>query len=850
MLEEAIGEMPSLQVQRQAEAMVRRTRTAFLAGGRGTGKTTVLTSLMRDTESGKHDENQVSTDVQSILRVRGRIVWLETLDMEPLPRNTNLLAAILIRLEDAARRYGASPEVGEPRGLLEPSSEYHQALLELQRLQTDVALAWDGNLHERQGQLDPDAYAVEMMRTERARLSLNQRFGDTLHRLAKYVFRRQEIRDPLFVLTVDDFDLNPPNCLDLLRVLRLISVPRLFTIMMGDLEVANNVLALKLSDDLGSIANPKLNHEMLAVEPKTVARIAGDVAANALRKLLPPGQRVELDVMSVAEAMNFKPLGADETTLYLHDLLGRCPILIEESLPAVEGVASTPEEKAKKPDSKSGLYRVSLRQLLLAPGYSWPPLATKERKKAGVKLSLELMANNAVYSGASFLRAPPRNIADTWLELNKIVGLEIHRKDESAELSKRLRKHFAHLALDALRETPAISPAERNDVERAIGQTIAGEWTLRQLPIQVRPETLSTTTIELRYSHFAEKMAEVFKLRTATKQTTTQRRMKEVVSGPQARILIGTGQGWEMVVSHEWESRLPGMRGSRDPWESSDAGDYTLFDKRGPQRTLPETAVSALILYHDLLAFGESAGANTSPLLNRSSLWLDWAVTVWNERLINRFPWPAPVVRSFFELDRFADAWRRVIGSDEITGESEPDRKVDRLGFAWLAAGTALINHTQPLSIPTAGAELPWEGLADQLERTAQQIGVGQHIGPYREWLLRVLELLMPEMGLPVEFGSPQYGAVTEFTSRESLVGFWQENHTIIQLRRAERLALLNLVASELAETLRGWEGGLAGQFIPTKEQVEIQSERYRAKYGISRESSYNPSQAGDGGYD
>jgi hypothetical protein len=164
---------------------LRRTRAAFLAGDRGTGKTTVMASLMRDSQprNGPHENAELN-------KMRGRVVWLETLDMEPLPRNANLIAAILARLEDAAKSYGASLSANSsPRGLLEPSSEYHTALLELQRLQTDVALAWDGNLPERQGQLDPDAYAVEVMRIEKARLSINAKFIQMLNQRTGWFVR-------------------------------------------------------------------------------------------------------------------------------------------------------------------------------------------------------------------------------------------------------------------------------------------------------------------------------------------------------------------------------------------------------------------------------------------------------------------------------------------------------------------------------------------------------------------------------------------------------------------------------------------------------------------------------------
>jgi hypothetical protein len=49
-------------------------------------------------------------------------------------------------------------------------------------------------------------------------------------------------RNPLFVLPIDDLDLNPTACLAVLNLLRVVSVPRLFTVVLGDLEVAEVVV--------------------------------------------------------------------------------------------------------------------------------------------------------------------------------------------------------------------------------------------------------------------------------------------------------------------------------------------------------------------------------------------------------------------------------------------------------------------------------------------------------------------------------------------------------------------------------------------------------------------------------
>ena len=94
----------------------RTSRIAFLSGERGTGKTTVLLSikeawnLARNLHSpgppggylGEEDRESWNT----LAGIANRLVWLDPLDMEPLPPSTNLLAAVLARIDRASEASG------------------------------------------------------------------------------------------------------------------------------------------------------------------------------------------------------------------------------------------------------------------------------------------------------------------------------------------------------------------------------------------------------------------------------------------------------------------------------------------------------------------------------------------------------------------------------------------------------------------------------------------------------------------------------------------------------------------------------------------------------------------------
>lgn len=227
---------------------VRASRIAFLDGQRGTGKSTVLITFLKALKTG--ELNNAPSDIEELIKqLSSRVVLLEAIDMEPVPKDWNMLPAILVRIGEAYNRFSASKE-SNPLGLLEPTSHYHDAWTRLNLLQNNIALSWDGNLSDRAGQIDPDTYAQETIRNETARLHLNPEFRTTLDQLAKQISQCSHIENPIFLLPIDDFDLNPTACLEMLRILRMISVPRLFNLVLGDLDVVDIVLNLKQSSNL------------------------------------------------------------------------------------------------------------------------------------------------------------------------------------------------------------------------------------------------------------------------------------------------------------------------------------------------------------------------------------------------------------------------------------------------------------------------------------------------------------------------------------------------------------------------------------------------------------------------
>ena len=91
-------------------AAPRYSQLAFIDGDRGMGKTSLLLSFQHLAQWSLSSEARVSADnaiqtnipfpkpISDLIENRNRIVWLETLDMEPMGKSSDLFVAILVRI--------------------------------------------------------------------------------------------------------------------------------------------------------------------------------------------------------------------------------------------------------------------------------------------------------------------------------------------------------------------------------------------------------------------------------------------------------------------------------------------------------------------------------------------------------------------------------------------------------------------------------------------------------------------------------------------------------------------------------------------------------------------------------
>ena len=227
--------------------------------------------------------------------------------MEPLAELTNLIGAVLARMEAAAGSPAEAPERASGWSRAGRVSGEEAIMMKLVDLQTRAASAFGSNLRDRAGGLDPDNFAVEVRRAERHRMDFGQQFALVVEDVAQHLKKTRPGLEqaPLFVLPVDDLDLNPTECVPLLEGLRAVHSPHLFVLMLADLGLIETVLRLQYQARFIDTGHSRV------LDAKTQGHVA-DLAANALRKHLPPSQRMHLPRVSPEQAADFPLLGMSQ----------------------------------------------------------------------------------------------------------------------------------------------------------------------------------------------------------------------------------------------------------------------------------------------------------------------------------------------------------------------------------------------------------------------------------------------------------------------------------------------------------------------------------------------------------
>ncbi len=312
----------------------RPSNVVLIDGGRGSGKTSVLlTALRLWRRSAAGDGAQLRADLfgppsseggsplgpqqEIIARLQGplarKLVPIRPLDLQPLPPSTSLLpwiAGRILELVDHLEDPTGGRDIREttaPIASWEPDWEKELvSRRQWRNLLQCAALGWASNLPARQGSLDPDSYVEELKQAERARLTVFDQwryFLDAVIADAHRLYPHLVDEDARLIIPIDDADMNPHRCVDLLELVRSLWSPRVFFILTGHSPLFQKTLHLHYLKLMRQPLGPGslTNQEFEYVEAKPNARQLG---LQSYDKVIPAGHRFKLAKLSGPERFN------------------------------------------------------------------------------------------------------------------------------------------------------------------------------------------------------------------------------------------------------------------------------------------------------------------------------------------------------------------------------------------------------------------------------------------------------------------------------------------------------------------------------------------------------------------
>ncbi|MBT9543971.1 MAG: hypothetical protein IV090_01145 [Candidatus Sericytochromatia bacterium] len=424
---------------------------AFISGSRGSGKSSVLLSLIQTTYKrdslgkwlGKPEETQESNfknleAAHSALMGKCEPIWLSPLDLELLPKSSNMLAAILARIEQAFKGIAPDKAKGTHEYLLFPQSQKNNPMTRFQKLLSDVSLGWDSELIKRRT-VDPDTYSQELLRTERARLEMST-FDALLKDMAEFYQQHSpDHKEPLFLLPVDDADLNPNRYFEFFRLTRMLPARNLFFIVAGNYENLKDLFEMGFLSDFQELTdgfgiNKDYPHHR-------IMKLSSTLGYAARHKTIPGGAHlIEIVSFTAKEAANFKPgslLSSDhpDKNVTLRELLEKITL---------------PGENDKE------VYRDYLKPCknlwqLITHQFPSVETSTKEENNSS--------SNSKDYAYTSeIIAGPPRAIFDIWLDLS--VLYKKYFNTENINVQTRLEEiiqYFLSCFQESIHSEPALS---------------------------------------------------------------------------------------------------------------------------------------------------------------------------------------------------------------------------------------------------------------------------------------------------------------------------------------------------------------------------------------------------------
>ena len=308
-----------------APVQVRRPQVVLLDGARGTGKTSLLLTMAHwwnthdgcDVERRAHHQAQYESRVTRIrdrlpftpaLRIPTHIHPLRILDFDPLPPQMPLIAGIIQAWQPLADRYDELSRL--PRRSDDEGETLRNRWDTLFRVAT---VGWSA-VPEAKGLLehvlDRQEQVIEWQR-------LGQHWHDFVREVIKCGRCLKDpdklVDEPIFVIMIDDVDLQVERIRELLPALRMLYHPNVAFLVAADWDHLVHTLKLDFRGQQNRLADRQAHGN--AVHTSDNDKWAGTLAFSAVTKVFPRKNRWPLRKLTLHQLLKFSHDGNDADKL-------------------------------------------------------------------------------------------------------------------------------------------------------------------------------------------------------------------------------------------------------------------------------------------------------------------------------------------------------------------------------------------------------------------------------------------------------------------------------------------------------------------------------------------------------
>jgi hypothetical protein len=292
-----------------AEVQDRYRRSLLLDGGRGTGKTSLLLTLVKKWHSAKDGKDWATkaeydrvahlgmhpTEAPTFIRV------IRILDFDPLPPGMPILAGIIQTLRPLAEHYDPTPTYGE-----DGSDDDPNRLIDLWRTLFKVAALGWSPIPNKSGLIEQVLDREEQVRDWQQIAERWQSFvGKVLDRGKRINGPLKLPDDTIFVIMIDDVDLQVARVQELLPALRMLYHPRVFFLVAADRTHMIDMLKLDFLGRQNELARYQNSRDDDALHLANMDRWANDLAHSAFQKVFPRRNQMKLESLSCLEFLAF-----------------------------------------------------------------------------------------------------------------------------------------------------------------------------------------------------------------------------------------------------------------------------------------------------------------------------------------------------------------------------------------------------------------------------------------------------------------------------------------------------------------------------------------------------------------